>query len=71
MIIVITIHNLNTTDKEIKGLINTAEKNNLIPITTEKDIKRISNNLKKQIEYLEIRIEINKKNELISKILDF
>ncbi len=59
------------SDKEIKGLINTAEKNNLIPITTEKDIKRISNNLKKQIEYLEIRIEINKKNELISKILDF
>ena len=58
-------------DKQIQGLINTAEKNNLIPITTEKDIKRISTNLKKRIEYLEIKIEINKKDDLITKILDF
>ena len=59
------------SDEEIKRLINTAEKNDLIPITTEKDIIRISFNLKKQIEYLEIKIEINKKDELITKILDF
>ena len=59
------------SDKQIQGLINTAEKNNLIPITTEKDIKRISTNLKKRIEYLEIKIEINKKDDLITKILDF
>tara|TARA_B100001029_G_scaffold134474_1_gene113365 strand:- start:277 stop:1263 length:987 start_codon:yes stop_codon:yes gene_type:complete len=59
------------SDKEVKELINTAEKNDLIPITTEKDIKRISTNLKKQIEYFEIKIEINKRDELISKILEF
>ena len=37
----------------------------------EKDIKRISDSLKHKIEYLKIEIEINKKDEIVSKILEF
>ncbi len=59
------------SEEEIKKLINTAKQNNLIPITTEKDIKRISINLKNQIEYLKIKIEIDNKEELIKKLLEF
>ena len=57
--------------KEIEGIINTAKQNDLIPITTEKDINRISMTLKNQIKYLKIQIEIDNKNDLVNKILDF
>tara|TARA_Y100001970_G_scaffold9663_1_gene11354 strand:- start:2299 stop:3285 length:987 start_codon:yes stop_codon:yes gene_type:complete len=57
--------------KEIEGIINTAKQNDLIPITTEKDINRISTTLKNQIKYLKIQIEIDNKNDLVNKILDF
>tara|TARA_B100000579_G_C22791552_1_gene834767 strand:- start:421 stop:1407 length:987 start_codon:yes stop_codon:yes gene_type:complete len=59
------------SEKEIGELIAIAKKNDLIPITTEKDIKRISDSLKHKIEYLKIEIEINKKDEIVSKILEF
>jgi len=57
--------------KEIEGIISTAKQNDLIPITTEKDINRISTTLKNQIKYLKIQIEIDNKNDLVNKILDF
>ena len=57
--------------KEIEEIINTAKQNDLIPITTEKDIKRISPLLKNQIKYLKIKIEIDNKDDLVNKILEF
>tara|TARA_X000000368_G_scaffold291204_1_gene231498 strand:+ start:3664 stop:4653 length:990 start_codon:yes stop_codon:yes gene_type:complete len=57
--------------KEIEGIICTAKQNDLIPITTEKDIKRISPPLKSQIKYLKIQIEIDNKDNLVNKILEF
>tara|TARA_B100000686_G_scaffold336792_1_gene407093 strand:- start:1038 stop:2027 length:990 start_codon:yes stop_codon:yes gene_type:complete len=57
--------------KEIEGIISTAKQNNLIPITTEKDIRRISPSLKKEIKYLKIKIEIENKDDLINRILEF
>jgi len=57
--------------QEIERLISTSKQNDLIPITTEKDINRISVPLKNQIEYLKIKIEIDNKDELINKILEF
>jgi len=57
--------------KEIEGIINTAKQNDLIPITTEKDINRISTPLQNQIKYLKIKIEIDNKDDLINKILEF
>ena len=57
--------------KEIEGIISTAKQNDLIPITTEKDINRISTTLKNQIKYLKIQIEIDNKDDLVNKILKF
>ncbi len=57
--------------KEIEEIISTAKRNDLIPITTEKDISRIPTPLQNQIKYLKIKIEINNKDDLISKILEF
>jgi len=57
--------------KEIEEIISTAKRNDLIPITTEKDINRISTPLQNKIKYLKIKIEINNKDDLISKILEF
>jgi tetraacyldisaccharide 4'-kinase len=58
-------------NKEIEGIISTAKQNSLIPITTEKDINRISTLLQNQIKYLKIKIEIDNKDDLINKILEF
>ena len=57
--------------KEIEGIISTAKQNDLTPITTEKDINRISPTLKNQIKYLKIQIEIDNKDDLVNKILKF
>ena len=57
--------------KEIEGIISNAKQNDLIPITTEKDINRISTPLQNQIKYLKIKIEIDNKDDLINKILEF
>jgi len=57
--------------KEIEGIISTAKRNDLTPITTEKDINRISPTLKNQIKYLKIQIEIDNKDDLVNKILKF
>lgn len=58
-------------EKEIKELINESKQNNLIPITTEKDINRISAPLKNQIRYLKIKILIDNKDDLVKNILEF
>ena len=57
--------------KDIEGILSTAKQNDLIPITTEKDINRISPPLKNQIKYLKIKIEIDNKDGLVNKILEF
>ena len=59
------------TKQDIERIINTSKQKNLIPITTEKDINRISPSLKDQIKYLKIKIEIDNKNDLVNKILEF
>ena len=59
------------TEQDIEKIISTSKLNNLIPITTEKDIIRISPSLKNQIKYLKIKIEIDNKNDLVNKILEF
>tara|TARA_Y100000590_G_scaffold75479_1_gene83352 strand:+ start:1730 stop:2719 length:990 start_codon:yes stop_codon:yes gene_type:complete len=59
------------TKQDIERIVNTSKQNNLIPITTEKDINRISPSLKNQIKCLKIKIEIVNRNDLVNKILEF
>ncbi len=52
-------------DKDILKIINKANSNNAEIITTEKDFKRIPQNLKKKISFLEIDIKIKDENKLV------
>ena len=58
----------NYSDDELKNLINKAEKNNSILLTTEKDYYRINDSYKKKIRYIKIKIVIENKNQLINEI---
>lgn len=55
---------------EIQKMIDLADKENLQIITTEKDYFRIKKFKFKDINFLKIRLEIEKKNELINHILN-
>ena len=55
---------------EIKKMIDLATKENLQLITTEKDFFRIKKYQFKNINYLSLRLEIEKKDELIKNILN-
>ncbi len=57
--------------QDIEKIINTSQRNGLIPITTEKDMIRIPPNLQNQIKYLKIKIEIEDEGKLIKRILEF
>ena len=57
--------------QDIEKIINTSQRNGLIPITTEKDMIRIPPNLQNQIKYLKIKIEIEDDGKLIKRILEF
>tara|TARA_Y100000389_G_scaffold190462_1_gene215334 strand:- start:824 stop:1765 length:942 start_codon:yes stop_codon:yes gene_type:complete len=54
---------------EIENIINEADKNNFQIIMTEKDYYKIKNFKNDKIEYLEIALEIEKKNELLKTII--
>jgi len=56
------------SEKELKNLLNKIKDNNYILLTTEKDYFRISENHKKNIKCLKIKIEIENKNQFIDEI---
>ena len=56
------------SEKELVNLSNKIKDNNSILLTTEKDYFRISENLKNNIKYLKIKIEIESKNKFIEEI---
>ena len=55
----------NYQDKDISEIINKANSNNAEIITTEKDFKRIPQNFKEKISFLEINIKIKDENKLV------
>ena len=52
-------------DKDISEIINKANSNNAEIITTEKDFKRIPQNFKEKINFLEINMKIKDENKLV------
>ena len=58
----------NYTDHEIKKLINQAEENDAVLLTTEKDFLRIKKEFHDKISVLKIELIIEKKNQLMDKI---
>ena len=55
----------NYQDKDISEIINKANSNNAEIITTEKDFKRIPQNFKEKISFLEINTKIKDENKLV------
>ena len=55
----------NYQDKDISEIINKANSNNAEIITTEKDFKRIPQNFKEKINFLEINMKIKDENKLV------
>ena len=55
----------NYQDKDISEIINKANFNNAEIITTEKDFKRIPQNFKEKISFLEIDMKIKDENKLV------
>jgi len=58
----------NYSKKEMENLINKTRENNAILLTTEKDYFRISQNYKKNINYLKIAVDIKNQNQFIEEI---
>ena len=58
----------NFSKTELDTLINRAEVNNAVLLTTEKDYYRIDDSCKKNIEFLKIELEIENKNNFIELI---
>ena len=58
----------NYSKKEIENLINQTRENNAILLTTEKDYFRISQNYKKNINYLKIAVDIENQKQFIEEI---
>ena len=61
---------METNKNQVQEMINLANKEKLELITTEKDYFRIKKFQIKNINFLTIRLEIDKKNELINYILN-
>ena len=55
----------NYQDKDISEIINKANSNNAEIITTEKDFKRIPQNFKEKISFLEINMKIKNESKLV------
>mgnify|MGYP001227384462 FL=1 len=55
----------NYQDKDILKIIDKANSNNAAIITTEKDFKRIPQNFKEKISFLEINMKIKDENKLV------
>ena len=58
----------NYFNKDLEKLINKANENNTILLTTEKDYLRIDENYRKNINYVKIKVEIENQNQLIKEI---
>ncbi len=58
----------NYTNEQLDSLINKAQKNNSILVTTEKDYSRINENYKKKITFLKISLEIKNYVEFAQEI---
>lgn len=56
------------SEKELENLLNKIKENNVILLTTEKDYFRISENYKKNIKCLKIKVEIENKDQFIEEI---
>ena len=56
------------SEKELANLLNKIKDKKSILLTTEKDYFRISENHKKNIKYLKIKVEIENKNQFIEEI---
>jgi len=56
------------TEKELENLLTKMKENETILITTEKDYFRISENYKKNVNCLKIKVEIENKNQFIEEI---
>ena len=56
------------SEKELENLLNKAKNNNSILLTTEKDYFKISENYKKNIKCLKIKVEVENKNQFIEEI---
>jgi len=58
------------SNEEVENIIKIANQEDLTPITTEKDINRITPELRNKIECLKIKIEFEKQEELINEMLN-
>jgi len=56
------------SEKELENLLNKIKENNSVLLTTEKDYFRISENYKKNIKCLKIKVEIENKSQFIEEI---
>ena len=56
------------SEKELENLLNKIKEDNTVLLTTEKDYFRISENYKKNIQYLKIKTEIENKSQFIEEI---
>ena len=57
--------------KDLKNIINIARENKLKIVTTEKDFFKIADFKFKEINYLKVSLELQKKEKLFSKIKSF
>ena len=56
------------SERELENLINKTKEDNTILVTTEKDYHRITENYKKNINFLKIKVEIENRNQFIDEI---
>ena len=56
------------SEKELKNLITKAKNNNAVLLTTEKDYLRISENYRKNINFLKIKTIVKDKDRFINQI---
>ena len=56
------------SEKELENLLDKTKENNTVLLTTEKDYFRISENYKKNIKCLKIKVEIENKSQFIEEI---
>jgi len=58
----------NYTDKDLTQIFKIAKQNNAKIITTEKDFLRLDENNKKNIQFVKVKLNINKIEDIIKKI---
>ena len=58
----------NYSERDLNILINKAQENNTVLVTTEKDYFRINENCRKKINYLKIAVKIENRDQFIDEI---